>query len=81
MLWGLFFAVVLLAEKLIPGIGKLPNALKHLYVLLLTVLSFVLFNGESLTQVGADFAGMFGFEERPYFASNEGAEQAPAVQF
>lgn len=26
-------------------------------------------------------AGMFGFEERPYFASNEGAEQAPAVQF
>ena len=26
-------------------------------------------------------AGMFGFEERPYFASNEGAEQAPAIQF
>ena len=26
-------------------------------------------------------AGMFGFDQRPYFSSNEGAEQAPTVQF
>jgi alginate O-acetyltransferase complex protein AlgI len=30
-------------------------------VLLAVVLSFVLFNGDSLSQVGADFAGLFGF--------------------
>ena len=65
ILWGLLFAVLLLAEKLIPGIQKLPNWTKHCYVMLLVVLSFVLFNGESLSQVGSDFAGLFGFAGLP----------------
>ena len=65
MLWGLFFGVVLLIEKLVPAIGKLPDALKHLYVLLLIVLSFVLFNGESLSQAAADFAALFGMGNLP----------------
>ena len=60
ILWGLLFAVLLLIEKLVPAIQKLPDAVKHLYVMLLIVLSFVLFNAESLTQAGADFAGLFG---------------------
>jgi len=60
VLWGLLFAVLLLIEKLVPAIGKLPAALKHLYVLLLVVLSFVLFNADGLSQAGADFAGLFG---------------------
>ena len=33
--------------------------------MLLVVLSFVLFNGESLSQVGSDFAGLFGFAGLP----------------
>ena len=33
--------------------------------MLLIVLSFVLFNGESLAQVGSDFAGLFGFGNLP----------------
>ena len=61
ILWGLLFGVLLLAEKIIPGIQKLPGFLKHVYVLLVIVLSFVLFNGEDFAQVGADFAGLFGF--------------------
>ena len=65
ILWGLLFAGLLLAEKLIPGIQKLPNWAKHCYVMLLVVLSFVLFNGESLSQVGSDFAGLFGFAGLP----------------
>ena len=65
ILWGLLFAVVLLIEKLVPAIQKLPNALKHLYVMLLIVLSFVLFNAENLTQAGADFAGLFGGANLP----------------
>ena len=60
ILWGLLFAVLLLIEKLVPAIQKLPDVMKHLYVMLLIVLSFVLFNAESLTQAGADFAGLFG---------------------
>ena len=65
ILWGLLFAVLLLAEKMIPAIGKLPNILKHVYVLLVIVLSFVLFNGESLSQVGSDLAALFGFAGLP----------------
>ena len=60
ILWGLLFAVLLLIEKLVPAIQKLPDVVKHLYVMLLIVLSFVLFNAENLTQAGADFAGLFG---------------------
>ena len=59
--WGLMFAVLLLAEKWIPGLQKLPNLLRHGYVLLAVVVSFVLFNAESFTQAGSDLAGMFGF--------------------
>ena len=65
VLWGLAFAVLLLAEKWIPAISRLPAVVNHLYVLLLVVLSFVLFNAESLSQAGADFAGLFGLGGLP----------------
>ena len=65
ILWGLLFAVVLLIEKLIPAIGKLPAALRHIYVMLIIVLSFVLFNAENLPQAGSDFSALFGFAGLP----------------
>ncbi len=65
VLWGLFFAVLLLLEKWIPGLQKLPALLRHGYVLLLICISFVLFNGESLVQVGQDLGSMFGFRGLP----------------
>ena len=65
VLWGLLFAVLLLAEKWIPGLKKLPGVFRHGYVLLAVVLSFVLFNAESLSQAAADFAGLFGFANLP----------------
>ena len=61
VLWGLMFAVLLLAEKWIPFLQKLPAFFKHFYVLLLICISFVLFNAESLSQAGSDLKGMFGF--------------------
>ena len=65
ILWGLLFGGLLLLEKLVPAIQKLPAAVKHLYVMLIVVLSFVLFNAENLTQAGADFAGLFGLAGLP----------------
>ena len=65
VLWGLVFAALLLLEKWIPGLQKLPNALRHGYTLLAVVLSFVLFNGENMAQVAGDFAGLFGFGGLP----------------
>ena len=65
ILWGLFFGVILLAEKHLPAIGKLPDVVKHIYVLLVIVLSFVLFNADSIAQAGADFAALFGLSGLP----------------
>ena len=61
VLWGLLFAALLLMEKWIPALGKLPGFLRHGYVLLAVVLSFVLFNADNLSQALSDFAGLFGF--------------------
>ncbi len=65
VLWGLLFAVMLLVEKVAPQLQKLPNFLRHGYVLLVVCLSFVLFNAESLAQAGSDFAALFGFAGLP----------------
>ena len=70
VLWGLLFAVMLLLEKWVPAITKLPVLLKRLYVLLVICFSFVLFNGESLSQTGSDFAGMFGMNHLPAVTGN-----------
>ena len=65
VLWGMLYAVLLLAEKWIPGLQKLPSFLCHGYVLLATVLGFVLFNAESVSQAGSDIAALFGFGGLP----------------
>ena len=66
VLWGLMFAVLLLIEKWVPALQKLPAAVKHIYVMLLVIISFVLFNAESIGQAGTDLAGMFGFGGVPF---------------
>ena len=59
VLWGLLFAVVLLIEKWLPALQKLPSVLRRAYVLLIVMLSFVLFNAQTLSQAAADIAGLF----------------------
>jgi alginate O-acetyltransferase complex protein AlgI len=66
VLWGLLYAAVLLAEKWIPGLQKLPDLLKHIYVMLVVILGFVLFNAETLGQAAGDIAGLFGFAGLPF---------------
>ena len=62
VLWGLFFALVLLLERI--GIAafleRAPRAVSHVYVMLLVMVSFVLFNAESLAQAAGDISAMFG---------------------
>ena len=49
-LWGLFFGIVLIAEKLwlLKRLEKTPKWIGHFYTLNLVVLSFVIFNGDGL---------------------------------
>ena len=65
VLWGLLFAALLLVEKWTPGLPKLPSVLRRVGTLLAVMLSFVLFNAESLSQAGSDFACLFGFGGLP----------------
>lgn len=59
--WGLLFAGLLLVEKLslLPFLQKHRIA-AHLYVLFFIVISFVLFNAESMGQALGDIGGLFG---------------------
>ena len=65
VLWGLLFAALLLLEKWVPAIRKLPAVLRHGYVLLAVVLSFVIFNAADLRQAFGDLGGMFGLAGLP----------------
>ncbi len=60
VLWGLMFAVLLMAEKWIPALQKLPRVLRHGYVLFAVMISFVLFNAVDISQAGVDIAHLFG---------------------
>ena len=72
VLWGLLFAVLLLTEKWMPALEKLPVCLRRGYVLLIVMLSFVLFNADTLTQAGGDFAALFGFAGLPLTSGETG---------
>ncbi len=59
--WGLWFAVLLVGEKLFWGkyLTKIP-LLRHFYVLFFVILSFVLFNADSLGGAILDLRHLFG---------------------
>ncbi len=60
VVWGLLFAAMLLIEKWVPLLQKLPDFLRRIYVLLIVIISFVIFNANTLVQAVRDIAGMFG---------------------
>ena len=82
VLWGLLFAVLLMMEKALPGLQRLPGFLRHGYVLLAVILSFVLFNADTLAQAGNDFSALFGLAGLPLFTAETGyylRSYAPAL--
>ena len=62
--WGLMFAALLLMEKVV-DVTAWPKIVRHVYVLLVIAVSFVLFNAADLSQAAADIGGMFGFSGAP----------------
>ena len=65
VLWGLLYAAMLLLEKWLQP-DRLPQVLRHAYVLLVVMIGFVLFNAESFAQAGTDLAGIFGLAGLPF---------------
>ena len=60
--WGLWFCVLLLGEKFVWGklLGKLPRPVRHIYTMLLVILSWVLFRADSLSAAVSYIGVMFG---------------------
>ena len=67
LLWGLYFYVLLVSEKLLLGkyLQKLPGWLRHVYVMVLVLISWAIFALEDLSIMGHYLAAMLGFGGLP----------------
>ncbi len=63
ILWGLYFGVILVIEKLflLNLLKKLPNFISHIYVIFLVIIGFVLFEIDTLSGVLNYLSSMFNF--------------------
>jgi alginate O-acetyltransferase complex protein AlgI len=71
IIWGLYFGVILALEKLyvMKRLEKVPAALRHVYVTVIVVFSFVIFHLESMAGIGEYLRGMVGLTEAPLYNS------------
>ena len=69
IIWGLYFGVILLIEKLVlkKYLDKMPNILKHLYVLLIVGLSFVIFGSDNITRAFDILKNIGGLNGLPFY--------------
>ena len=68
IIWGLLFGIVLVIEKLFLQkiLDKTPNIFKHIYVLFIVMISFVIFNGENIIN---NIQGLFGINNISFINS------------
>lgn len=66
ILWGLYFAVILVLEKKLYGkrLNK-TKVFKYIYTTVLVVISFVIFNCETIGDIKIFLSSMFGFSNLP----------------
>ncbi len=65
-LWGLLFAALLMVEKLwLSGWLKRHRVISHIYVLFLVMVSFVIFDAESVAAAFSRISAMFGGQALP----------------
>ena len=72
VLWGALFGVLLIIEKVWLGkyLDRWPAFFRHLYVVFWILVSFVIFNADTLPGVGRDLAGLFGFGGLPFVSAD-----------
>lgn len=61
VLWGLYFGVILIIEKLfmLKVLEKLPKIFGHIYTIFLVLISWVIFAFEDLSKIGSYLGAMF----------------------
>ena len=67
IIWGLYFAVLLVIEKffMLKHMERMPKVLVHGYVLLASVISFVIFDAANMQSAFVYIGAMFGFGDLP----------------
>ncbi len=62
VVWGLYFAVFLIIEKVLLSdlLKKIPSVIQHIYVILVIAISFVIFNNTNFNQGIEIIKGIFG---------------------
>ena len=67
IIWGLYFAVLLLIEKIFLGkfLDK-HHVFGHIYTIIFVIISFVIFNCNSLSEVHIYLSSMFGISKIPF---------------
>ena len=76
LLWGLYYGVLLVLEKLVWGkaLAKAPAAVQHVYTMALVIVGWALFDLDTLGHLGIYLKGMFGL-------SGAGFADAKAVYY
>ena len=72
IIWGLYFGILLVIEKFLLKklLEKSPKILSRFYVLLIVMISFIIFSGNSTTQIFKNLGGLIGINTSA-FASPE----------
>ncbi len=70
VLWGLYFGILLSLEKFVTGkwLKKMPNFLQHIYLIVIVVFSFVIFDSESIAEIISNFAGLFALNGMTFYS-------------
>lgn len=67
VIWGLFYAFLLVIEKLWlkERLEKLPDIFSHVYVLFMVMIGFIIFDAPSLSTAIENIGGLFAFTKLP----------------
>ena len=83
--WGLYFALLLMGERFVwkKALERMPAALRHVYAMVLIVLGWVLFRGETMDvvwrMISAMFSGPFADGRTVYYLKQYGVFLLAAI--
>ena len=67
IIWGIYFGIILIIEKnFLLDFLKKHKIFSHIYTLILVIISFVIFNANSFTEVLEFMKNMFGINKLPF---------------
>ncbi len=68
VIWGLMFGIILIIEKLFLNkyLEKLPSFIRRIYVLFIVMISFIIFNADTISNAISNIIGLFGFNKETF---------------